>query len=99
MTVPKEKKFKRIDKNGEEIIKYIYYMLQFIDSLRLMTSPLSNLVNNRSEGIRKIKCKYGYNGKKCEICGFKYKYCDCFLEYKNFKDYLIERTCLFSNRN
>ena len=74
-------------------------MLQFIDSLRLMTSPLSNLVNNRFEGIHKIKCKYGHNGKKCEICGFKYKYCDCFLEYKNFKDYLIERTCLFSNRN
>ena len=28
--------------------------------------------------------------KKCETCEFKYKYCDCFLEYANFKDYLIE---------
>ena len=28
--------------------------------------------------------------KKCETCGIKYKYCDCFLEYTNFKDDLIE---------
>ena len=24
--------------------------------------------------------------KKCETCRIKYKYCDCFLEYTNFKD-------------
>ena len=24
--------------------------------------------------------------KKCDGCGIKQKYCDCFLEYTNFKD-------------
>ena len=28
--------------------------------------------------------------KKCEPCGTKYKDCDHFLEYANFKDDLIE---------
>ena len=55
-----------------------------------MASSLSNFVNNLAEGIRKIKCKYGHNDKKCETCGVKYKNYDCFLEYTNFtndKDY------------
>ena len=30
------------------------YILQFIDSARLMASSLSNLVNNLSEGIYRI---------------------------------------------
>ena len=32
-----------------------------MDSARFMASPLSNLVNNFSEGIDKIKCKYRHN--------------------------------------
>ena len=36
---------------------------------------------------------------KCETCGIKYKYCDCFLEYINFKDNLIEYKCLCCNKN
>ena len=63
-----------------------------------MASSLSKLANNLSEGIHKIKCKFGHDDKKCEICGIKYcdleilefRYCDCFLEYINFKDNLIE---------
>ena len=31
----------------------------------------SNLVNNLSEGIHKIKCKFEHNDKKCETCGTK----------------------------
>ena len=77
-TVPIEKEVTRIDKNGEKITKNISYILQFIDSARFMASSLSNLVNNLSEGIHKIKCKYRHNDKKCEISGFKYKYWDCF---------------------
>ena len=46
-------------------------MLQFTDSTRFMTSSLSDLVNNLSEGIHKIKCKYGRDDKKCETCGIK----------------------------
>ena len=54
-----------------------------------MASSLSKLVNNLSEGIHRIKCKYGNDDRKCETCGIKYKYCDCFFEYMNFKDNLI----------
>ena len=32
-------------------------------------------------------------------CGIKYKYCDCFLEYRKFKDDLIEYECLYCNKN
>ena len=56
----------RIDKNGVEITNNLSYILQFIDSARFMASSLSNLVNNLSEGIHKINCKFGHNGKKCE---------------------------------
>ena len=61
-----------------------------------MTSSSSNLVNNLSERIHKIKCKYGHNDKKCET---SYKLFDCFLEYTNFKDDLIEYKCLCCNKN
>ena len=53
-----------------------------------MVSSLSNLINNLSEGIHRIKCKFGHDDKKCETCGIKYKYCDCFLECINFTDNL-----------
>ena len=45
-----------------------------------MANSLSNLVNNH----------YRHNDKKCETCRSIYKYCNCFLEYRNFKDDLIE---------
>ena len=64
-----------------------------------MASSFLNLVNNLSEGIHKIKCKYRHNDKKCEISGFKYKYWDCFHRYINFKDDLIEYKCLCCNKN
>ena len=88
-TVPIEKEVTRIDKNREEITKSISYILQFIDSAKFVGSSISNLVNNLSETLHRIKCKLGHNDKKCEACGIKYKYCDCFLEYINFKDDLI----------
>ena len=58
-------------------LQKIYLMLlKFIDSTRFMASSSSNLVNNLSEGIHRIKCKYGHDDKKCETCGIKYEYCD-----------------------
>ena len=57
-TVLIEKEVTRIDKNGEEITKNISYMLEFIDNARFMVSLLTNLVNNLSEGIHRIECKY-----------------------------------------
>ena len=94
-----QKEVTRIDKNGEEITKHISYILQFIDSARFMASSLSNLVNNLSDGIRKIKCKHRHEDKKCETCGIKCTYCDCFHEYTNFKDALITHKCLRCNKN
>ena len=55
-----------------------------------MTSSLSNLANNLSEEIHKIKCKYEQHEKKSVTCGITYKLYDCFLEYKNFEGDLIE---------
>ena len=37
--------------------------------------------------------------KKIETCGIKYKYYDCFLQYTNFKDDLIEYKRLICNKN
>ena len=39
-------------------------MLQFIDSTRFMASSLSNLVNILSEGVHRIKCRFGYDDFK-----------------------------------
>ena len=64
-----------------------------------MASSLSNLVNNITEGIHEIKCKYKHNDKKLKNCGFKYKDCDCFLEYPNFKGDLIEYKSLCCKKN
>ena len=85
----------------EKRLQKLYYILQFIDSARFMASLLSNLVNNLSEGIHRIKCKYGYDDKKCEICRIKnkLKISDCFLEYTNFQEDLIEYKCLFCNKS
>ena len=55
-----------------------------------MASSISNLVNNLCEGLHRIKCKLGHDNKRCETCGIEYKHCNCFLEYTNFKDDLIE---------
>ena len=50
--------------------------------------------------MHRIKCKYGHDDdEKCETCGIKYKYCDCFHEYTGFKDDLIEYKCLCYKKN
>ena len=56
-SVPITKEIKRIDKNGEEITKNIFYKLQFSDIARSMARSLSNLVDNLAEGIHESKCK------------------------------------------
>ena len=61
----------------------MFFILQFIDSARLMASSLSNLVNSLAEGIHKIKNKCGHDDKKSKNCGIKYKDCSCFLEYRS----------------
>ena len=82
-TVPIEKKVMRTEKNGEQIIKNISYISQFVESARFMARSLLNLVNNISEGIHRMK----------------YKHSNCFPEYTNFKGNLIEYKCLRCNKN
>ena len=38
-----------------------------------MASSLSILVNNISERIHKINCKYWHDNKRCEARGIKYR--------------------------
>ena len=71
--VPIEKKLQKLIKMEKKLQKRYLADLQFIDSVRFMAGSLSNLVNNLSKGIRKIKCKDRHNDKKCETCGIKYK--------------------------
>ena len=42
----------------------ISYILQFLDSARFIASSLSNLVNNLSKRVHRIKCKHGHDDKK-----------------------------------
>ena len=48
--------------------------MKFIVTVIFMAKSLSNLVDNLTEGIHKIKCKD----------------CDCFLEYESVKDNLMK---------
>ena len=81
--VPIVKEVTKIDKDGNESVIIISYKIKLIDSVRFMASSLSNLVDNLTERIRKIKCKY----------------CDCFLEYESVKDNLIKYKCLSCNKD
>ena len=51
-------------------------MLQFIDNAIFIASSLSNFVNNFSEGIHKMKCKYFKDNLieyKCLCCNKNYQ--------------------------
>ena len=43
--------------------------------------------------------KHGHDDEKCETCGIKHRYCDCFLEYIRFKADLIECKCLCCSKH
>ena len=68
----------------KKITANLSYVLQFIDSARFMPSSLSDLVNNLFEFIE---------------LNSNLEYCDCFLEYTNFQDDLIEYKSLCCNKN
>ena len=69
-----EQKVTNIDKDGNENAATISYKVKLIDIARFMAISLSNLADNPTGGIHKIKCKD----------------CDCFLEYEKAKDNLIK---------
>ena len=81
--VPIVKEVTKIDKDGNESAITISYKIKLIDSVRFMASSLSNLVDNLTERIHKIKCK-DFN---------------CFLEYESVKDNLIKYKCLSCNKD
>ena len=56
-SVPTKKEITKINEDDNKSVDSIFYEIQFIDSMRFMTTSLSNLVNNIAEGIHKIKCK------------------------------------------
>ena len=55
----------------EKKLQKLYHILQFIDRAWFMASSFSDLCNNPSEGIQRIKCKFGHNDKKCNTCIIK----------------------------
>ena len=81
---PIEKEVTNIDKDGNDItVVTVSYKIKFIDSARFMAISLSNLADNLTEGIHKIKCKD----------------CDYFLEYKGFNDNLMKYKSLSYNKD
>ena len=82
-SVPIEREATKICKDGNESVVTISYKIKFSDSARFMATSLSNFVDNLTEGIHKIKCKYF----------------SCFLEYESVKDNLIKYQCLSCNES
>ena len=69
----------------EKHYKYTSYILQFIDSAEFMASSLSNLVNNLSEGIHRIKCKYQMMIKNVKLLELNISVSTLFLNRKVLK--------------
>ena len=54
-SIPIEREVTKVDKYGNESVVTIYYKTEFIDSARFIATSLSNLVDNLTERIHKIK--------------------------------------------
>ena len=55
-SVPIKKEITKKDKNGTDKITKISYKIKFIDSYRFMSTYISNLVCNLSEGLHNDRC-------------------------------------------
>ena len=66
-----------------------------------MTSSLSKLVNNLSEGIHRIKCKFGHDEKNVKHVKLNRSIATAFLNAQIWfdKDALVEYKCLRWNSN
>ena len=98
--VPIKKETTKKDKDGNDKITKISYKITFIDSYRFMSTSLSNLVNNLSEGVHNDKCT---NCKSCldymttEDEQLTFRCFRCKKSYgKDFNKELIQR---FANRD
>ena len=50
------KEITEIDKDGNDETEIIHYKLKFFDSFRFMSTSLSSLADNLSDGLRRNKC-------------------------------------------
>ena len=66
-SVPIKKEITKKDKNGNDKITKISYKIKFIDSYRFMSTSLSNLVSNLSEGLHNDRCIYCKSCLDCMI--------------------------------
>ena len=104
--VPIKKQITKKNKNGNDKITKISYKIKFINSYRFMSTSLSNLISNLSEGLhndRCIDCKscLDYMTTKDEQLIFRSFKCKKNYE-KNFNKDLIQRfanTYEFCNRD
>ena len=78
-----DKEVTKFDKDGNESVVTRSYKVKFFDSVRFFATSFSNLLDNLTEEIHKIK----------------YQDCDCFLEYLSVKDNLIKYKRLYCNED
>ena len=63
--IPVKKEITKIDKDGNDKIMKISWKIKFTDSCRFISSSLSSLADNLSEGLHSKKCT---NCKSCLDC-------------------------------
>ena len=78
-----QKEITKKDKNGNNKITKISYKIKFINSYRFMSTSLSNLVKNLSEGLHNDRC---INCKSC-------------LDYMKTKDEQLIFRCFRCKKN
>ena len=81
--VPIKKEITKKYKDGNDKIIKISYNIKFIDSFRFMSTSLSNLVDNLSEGLHSDKCTN----------------CKLHLDYMSIKDNQLIFKCLKCKKN
>ena len=94
-SVPVKKEVTKKDKNGNDKIIKISHKIKFIDSYRFMSTSLSNLVSNLSEGLhndRCIDCKSCLDSMTTKDEQLIFRCFRCKKNYeKNFNEDLIQR--------
>ena len=82
-SVPIKKEIAKKDKNGNDKITKISYKINFIDRYRCMSTSVSNLVSNLSEGLHNDRCID----------------CKSYLDYMTTKDEQIIFRCFRCKKN